>query len=148
MLMIRFQRIGRTNDPAFRISVLEKERAAKAGAIVEQVGTYNPKTKALTLNAESIKAWIGKGAQPTDSVHNLLVSQGVIEGKKRNVLPKKTVPKKDEPAEAAPAAAAPAEAAAPAADAAPEPAVEVAAPAAETAVEAPTEAVPAEEPAA
>lgn len=159
--MIRFQRIGRTNDPAFRISVLEKERSAKAGAIVEQVGTYNPKTKALTLNAESIKAWIGKGAQPTDSVHNLLVSQGVIEGKKRNVLPKKTVPKKDEPvAEAAsPAAVAPVVAAAPVAEAAPEPVVEVApaaevaaapevAPAVEAEPSAPTEEASAEEPAA
>lgn len=134
--MIRFQRIGRTNDPAFRIVVLEKERAAKAGGIVEQVGTYNPKTKALTLNAESVKAWIGKGAQPTDSVHNLLINQKVIEGKKRNVLPKKTVPKKEEESvvEAAPAAAP--EAAAEPAPAA-EPAVEAAAPAEEVSAETP-----------
>ncbi len=135
MLMIRFQRIGRTNDPAFRISVLEKERAAKAGAIVEQVGTYNPKTKALTLNAESIKAWIGKGAQPTDSVHNLLVSQGVIEGKKRNVLPKKTAPKKEEPVAIAPIAEAAAEVPSPAEKA----------PAAEAAPEAPAQEVSTEE---
>lgn len=97
MLMIRFQRIGRKNDPAFRIAVLEKERAAKAGGIVAQVGTYNPKTKALTLDGEAVKGWISKGAQPTDSVHNLLLAQGVITGTKRNVLPKKTVPKKEEP---------------------------------------------------
>lgn len=87
--MIRFQRIGRTNDPAFRIAVLEKERAAQAGNIVEQVGTYNPKTKALTLNEESIKEWISKGAQPTDSIRNLLITKGVIEGKKVNALPRK-----------------------------------------------------------
>ena len=91
MLMIRFQRIGRTNDPAFRIVLTEKERAAKAGAIVERLGTYNPKTKAFTLEAERVKYWIDRGAQPTDSVHNLLVSKGVIVGKKINVLPKKTV---------------------------------------------------------
>lgn len=97
MLMIRFQRIGRTNDPAFRIAVLEKARAAKSGNIVEQLGTYNPKTKALTLDEEKVKMWISKGAQPTDSMHNLLVSKGVIEGKKRNVLPKKTPVKKEEP---------------------------------------------------
>lgn len=89
MLMIRFQRIGRANDPAFRIAVLEKTRAAKAGNIVEQVGTYNPKTKAVTLNAESIKDWLDKGAQPTDSIKNLLIAKGVIEGKKVNVLPRK-----------------------------------------------------------
>lgn len=95
MLMIRFQRTGRTNDPSFRIAVLEKERAAKAGNIVELLGTYNPKSKALTLNEEQVKAWIAKGAQPTDSIRNLLINKGVIEGKKVNVLPKKTPQKSD-----------------------------------------------------
>ena len=90
MLMIRFQRIGRTNDPAFRIVVLEKERAAKAGNILELLGTYNPRSKALTLNEEQVKHWISKGAQPTGSIHNLLINKGVIAGKKVNVLPKKT----------------------------------------------------------
>lgn len=109
MLRIRFQRIGRTNDPSFRIVLLEKARAAKTGGITELLGTYNPKSKALTLNEERVKEWISKGAQPTDSIHNLLVSKGVIEGKKINVLPKKTVPKKEEPeVVATPAAATPA----------------------------------------
>lgn len=109
MLMIRFQRIGRTNDPAFRIVLLEKARAAKDGNIVELLGTYNPRSKALTLNEESVKAWIAKGAQPTDSIRNLLITKGVIEGKKVNALPKKT-PQKKEGAEkdvVAPVAAAP-----------------------------------------
>ena len=103
--MIRFQRTGRTNDPAFRIAVLEKERAAKAGNVVELLGTYNPKSKALTLNEEQVKHWLAMGAQPTDSIRNLLISKGVIEGKKVNVLPKKT-PQKNEAAIAAEAAAA------------------------------------------
>ena len=136
MLMIRFQRIGRTNDPAFRIAVLEKERAAQAGNVVELLGTYNPKSKALTLNEEHVKAWLAKGAQPTDSIRNLLINKGVIEGKKVNVLPKKT-PQKNEAAiaaEAAAVAAAAAEAKA-AAEAAAAPAVEEA-----PVVEAPTEA--------
>ena len=90
MLMIRFQRIGRTNDPAFRIVVLEKKRAAKAGNIVELLGTYNPRSKALTLNEAHIKEWITKGAQLTGSIRNLLITKGVIEGKKGNMLPKKT----------------------------------------------------------
>ncbi len=110
MLMIRFQRIGRTNDPAVRIVLLEKERAAKAGNIVEQLGTYNPRSKALTLDEARVKEWISKGAQPTDSIHNLLINKGVITGKKVNVLPKKTPQTKKEGTEAAPAAA---EAAAP-----------------------------------
>jgi len=139
MLMIRFQRIGRANDPAFRIVVLEKERAAKAGNIVEQLGTYNPRSKALTLNAEQVKHWIAMGAQPTDSIRNLLISQKVIEGKKVNALPKKTVQVDEE----AVAAAAKAEADAVAAKAAEEaaaaaPAVEEAAPVEEATL--PTEA--------
>ncbi len=81
MLMIRFQRIGRTNDPAFRIVLLEKMRAAKAGNITEQLGTYNPKSKALTIDAEKVKKWMAKGAQPTDSIRNLLVKKGVLEKK-------------------------------------------------------------------
>ena len=104
MLMIRFQRIGRANDPAFRIVVLEKERAAKAGNIVELLGTYNPRSKALTLNEEQVKHWISKGAQLTGSIHNLLINKGVIQGKKVNVLSKKTPQKSAEPpVEAAPA---------------------------------------------
>ena len=143
--MIRFQRIGRANDPAFRIAVLEKERAAQANAIVEQLGTYNPRTKALTLNEEAVKAWLEKGAQPTDSIRNLLIAKGVMEGKKVNVLPKKT-PIKSEAALAAEKAAAEAAAApvpeeaaaAPAAEAMPTEA-EVAAEA-ESAAEAPADA--------
>ncbi len=135
MLMIRFQRVGRTNDPAFRIVVLEKERAAKAGNVVELLGTYNPKSKALTLNEEQVKYWISKGAQPTDSMHNLLVNKGVIEGKKVNVLPKKT-PQKNEAKIAEEAAAA---AAVVAAKAAAEAAAKEEA-AAAAVVEAPTEA--------
>ncbi|MBU6388281.1 30S ribosomal protein S16 [Patescibacteria group bacterium] len=129
MLMIRFQRIGRTNDPAFRIVVLEKERAAKAGNIVELLGTYNPRSKALTLNEEQVKHWLSMGAQPTDSIRNLLINKKVIEGKKVNVLPRKSPQKSEEAiaAEAAAAEAAKAAAAAPAVEAAPE-------------VEAPTEA--------
>ncbi len=105
MLMIRFQRIGRTNDPAFRIVLVEKERAAKTGRVNEVLGTYNPKSKALNLKEERIKEWISKGAQLTGSIHNLFISKGLIQGKKINVLPKKTVPKKEEVAPVAAAAA-------------------------------------------
>ncbi|MDE2173241.1 MAG: 30S ribosomal protein S16 [Patescibacteria group bacterium] len=106
MLMIRFQRIGRTNDPAFRIVLLEKARAAKAGGIAQLLGTYNPKSKALTLDEARVKEWIAKGAQLTDSIHNLLVNKGVIKGEKVNVLPKKT-PQKNEAKIAEEAAAEP-----------------------------------------
>lgn len=80
--MIRFQRIGRTNDPAFRIVVLEKTAGPKAGKYVELVGTYNPRTKAVTLKSDAIKGWIAKGAQVSDSLHNLLVKEGIIDAPK------------------------------------------------------------------
>lgn len=137
--MIRFQRIGRTNDAAFRIVVIDKERAAKAGAIVEQVGTYNPHTKAMTLDEASVKAWVSKGAQLSDSVKNLLITKNVMEGKKAAVVSKKNLEKNKPKAEEVAAAAAAAEAPA-AAEAAPEVAAE--APAVE---EAPTDAAPVEE---
>ncbi len=82
MLMIRFQRTGRKNDASFRIAVLEKTAGPKAGKYVDLVGTYNPKTKASTLKPEVIKDWMGKGAQVSPSVHNLLVKEGVLTGAK------------------------------------------------------------------
>ena len=87
MLMIRFQRIGRKNDPAYRISVLEKARAARAGRIVDQIGSYNPKTKAFNLDETRAKDWMGKGAQPTDTVRNLFIAKGVLTGKQVDVFP-------------------------------------------------------------
>lgn len=82
MLMIRMQRIGRKNMPAFRIIVTEHTRGPKTGNIVEQVGTYNPKTKERTFDADRIKYWLSVGAQASDTVHNMLVSEKIISGKK------------------------------------------------------------------
>lgn len=138
MLMIRFQRIGRTNDPAFRIALLEKHRAAKTGRVIEQLGSYNPKTKAFNVDETRVKELMGNGAQLTDSVKNLFINKGVIEGQKVNVIPAKVVNKKVED-EAAAAAAAKAEAEAAAAA----PVVEAPT---EEAIAAEAEEVPAEEP--
>lgn len=154
MLMIRFQRIGRKNDPAFRIAVLPKASGPKAGKVVDQVGTYNPKTKATTLNADAIKSWISKGAQVSPSLHNLLVKEGVVEGAKtakvvsKQNLEKNIAKKKaEEEAAAAKAAEDAAKAEAAAAKAKEEAAAaEASAPEAapEVVVEAPAEAAPEE----
>jgi small subunit ribosomal protein S16 len=112
MLMIRLQRTGRTNDASFRIVVVEKARAAKTGKVVEFVGSLHPKTKALTLKKDRIEYWMSVGAQPSDTMKNLLIEQKVLTGKKVNVLPKKTVAAKEEvatPAAASVEAAAPKE---------------------------------------
>ena len=100
------QRIGKINQPAFRIVVVEHTESPKTGNFVEKVGTYNPKTKERKLDAERIKYWLSKGAQASGTVYNMLISAGIIEGKKKNVLPKKSPPKKDEPAAEAAASAA------------------------------------------
>lgn len=121
MLKIRLQRIGRKNDPSFRLIVTESTNAAKRGKYIELLGTFNPHADKPIMNEERIKHWIGHGAQPSLTVHNMLISAGVISGKKINALPKKTVIKKEEvvaevqplaketPAETTPIEAAPVE---------------------------------------
>jgi len=148
MLMIRFQRIGRKNDPAFRIAVLEKTAGPKAGKYVDLVGTYNPKTKESSLKPELIKEWVSKGAQISPSVMNLLISKGVYEGSKIAVVSKKNL-EKNKPAEVVAEEAPVAEEAAPAAEEVAAPTEEeVVAEAAETEEIAPEEAPKEEEPAA
>ena len=82
MLKIRLQRTGRINDPSFRIIVVEHTESTKTGNFVERVGTYNPKTKEKNLIAERIVYWISKGAKASATVHNMLVSAGIVKGKK------------------------------------------------------------------
>jgi small subunit ribosomal protein S16 len=110
MLTIRFQRTGRKNDPSFRIVVSEKARHPMAGNPLEVVGSHHPKTKHTVIKGDRVKHWISMGAQVSGTVNNLLVTKGIIQGKKVNVLGKKNPPKKEEEAkaEAAPAAEAPA----------------------------------------
>lgn len=99
MLKIRLQRVGRRHEPSFRVVVTESTRGPKSGDFIEILGNHNPKQKEITqLKADRIKYWISKGAQVSGTVHNLLIAHGVIEGKKINVLPKKTsqIPEKSE----------------------------------------------------
>jgi small subunit ribosomal protein S16 len=93
MLKIRLQRTGRTNDPSYRVVVTEHTNGPKSGRAKEVLGSYNPKSKERRLNADRIKYWISVGAKATGTMHNMLISAGIITGKKVNVLPKKTVPK-------------------------------------------------------
>ncbi|MEK7067197.1 MAG: 30S ribosomal protein S16 [Patescibacteria group bacterium] len=83
MLMIRFQRRGRVNDPSFRVVVTEKHSKPKSGEI-EILGSYHPKTKHTILKNDRILYWFSKGAQASPTVHNLLMSKKVIEGAKIN----------------------------------------------------------------
>lgn len=132
MLTIRLQRRGRKNDPSFRVILVEKKRAAKTGIVSEILGNYDARTSRTALEAERIKYWISQGVIVSDTVHNLLIKNKIIEGKKINVLPRKSPPKKDEPAAEA---AAPAQAAATEASEAPAEAAVAEAPAEETKTE-------------
>ncbi len=89
MLKIRLQRVGRTNDPSFRVVVLESTEGPKSGNHIDEIGFYNAITKQKSMNTEKAKHWLSKGAQPSDTVYNMLVTEGVIDGKKKNVLPSK-----------------------------------------------------------
>lgn len=135
--MMRLQRVGRKNDPSYRIVVTDKRTGAKSDRHVDRLGSYNPKLNHIQLDTAKAKDWLSKGVQPSGTVHNILVSQKVIDAKKINVLPRKS-PIIDEEAvkRAEEEAAAKAEAEKAAAEAAAAPAEEVAP---EEVIEAPTE---------
>jgi small subunit ribosomal protein S16 len=111
MLAIKLQRIGKKHQPSYRFVVAEK-RSKMAGPPVEDLGSYNPFTKTASVKKDRISYWMKMGAQPTLSVHNLLVAQGVVSAPKKTVKMKKAVPKA---AEVVAEAAAPTAAEAPAA---------------------------------
>ena len=90
MLKIRLQRIGRKNDPSFRVVLTDSKNSTKSGKFLEILGTYNPKAGETHFETDRMKEWMGKGAKLSDTMHNFLVHQKVIEGKKINVLPKKS----------------------------------------------------------
>jgi small subunit ribosomal protein S16 len=96
MVTIRLQRVGRKNHAEFRVVVTESARGPKSAKYLEVVGHHNPHTNTTVINAELVREWIKKGAQVSDTVHNLLIAKKVIEGKKKNVLPKKTPIKKED----------------------------------------------------
>ncbi len=120
MLVMRLQRIGRRNDPSYRFVVTDKRTGPKSDKHVDRLGSYNPKLNHVQLDAERAKEWLTKGVQASDTVHNILVSQKVIDAKKINALPKKTPIVDPEAAAAAEATAAESESASEAAPAADE----------------------------
>ncbi|MBM3939581.1 MAG: 30S ribosomal protein S16 [SAR202 cluster bacterium] len=78
MLRIRLSRVGKKKQPSYRIMVADIA-APRDGAFVEQVGIYNPLTNppTVSINQERVQYWIKAGAQPSESVAQILKSQGV-----------------------------------------------------------------------
>jgi len=81
MLVIRLTRIGKKNQPNFRVVLAEKGRPIR-GKFIEILGSYNPRLKTKAFKAERIKYWLSKGAQTSPTVHNLLVSEKIIDAAK------------------------------------------------------------------
>jgi small subunit ribosomal protein S16 len=71
--MIRLARTGATKKPNYRVVVIEKERA-RDGRFLEILGHYDPRKNPATavLNSERVEYWLGKGAQPSDTVRGIL----------------------------------------------------------------------------
>ena len=76
---IRLRRMGAKKAPFYRIVVADS-RSPRDGRFIEEIGTYNPvtETATVTVDAEKAKKWIANGAQPTETVRELLKKNGVI----------------------------------------------------------------------
>ena len=96
MLRIRLFRTGKKHQPSYKIVVVDKKRAPRGGRFVDVLGFLNPKEKKQKIDGEKAKHWISKGAQPSDTVHNLLVKEGVIKDKKIDVHKKSKKKEKKE----------------------------------------------------
>jgi small subunit ribosomal protein S16 len=122
-LKIRLARAGTKKRPVYHIVVADS-RSPRDGRFIERLGYFNPllpkeKTERLKFDLEKVKAWMAKGALPTDRVSRFLDDAGLMKREKRN-NPTRAIPRKQrkvmkEEAEKAKAAAAAAAAAAKAA---------------------------------
>ncbi len=82
MLAIKLMRTGAKKRPSYRIIVKEKQ-SKRDGAYLENLGTYNPTREPaeIKLDMDRVRYWIGKGAQPTDTVGRLDQSQRQTAGR-------------------------------------------------------------------
>lgn len=78
MVRIRLKRVGGKKHPFYRVVVAD-QRAARDGSFIEQIGTYDPfpDPPAIKLDEEKLKQWLKNGAQPSDSVANILITSGI-----------------------------------------------------------------------
>ena len=75
---IRLARVGSKKNPIYRVVVAD-QRSPRDGRFIEIVGRYNPQTdpSTISLDAEKIQEWIGRGAQPSDSVARMMKATGI-----------------------------------------------------------------------
>lgn len=94
MLAIRLSRVGKKNKAQFRI-ILQEHTAAPGGRHVEVLGSYNPHSKEIILKEDRITYWLSQGAKASVTVHNILVSKGLLKEEKIAVKMSKKTKKKD-----------------------------------------------------
>ena len=97
-VVIRLARAGTKKRPVYHI-VAADSRSPRDGRFIERLGYFNPllpkdKEDRLKLDMDKVKAWIGKGAQPSDRVMRFLDAAGVAKREKRN-NPEKAIPRKE-----------------------------------------------------
>lgn len=91
MLKLRLQRRGKKNYATYRVVVAD-QHAPIQGKFIDDLGFYNPHTKAFSVAGDQVEKWLGQGVQPSATVHNLLVTHGLlIADKVRSWRPKKKV---------------------------------------------------------
>lgn len=76
MLVVRLKRIGKKNQPTYRIVVAEHSNAVN-GPFVEDIGFYNPHTKTISVDQEAVIGWMNKGAKPSNRVARLLEKEKI-----------------------------------------------------------------------
>lgn len=81
MVKIRLKRIGATKRPKYRI-VVQESKTRRDGAVIAEIGYFDPQANELRVDAEAAKKWLSNGAQPTETTVSLL--------RKAEVLPAKT----------------------------------------------------------
>ncbi|HLC48929.1 MAG TPA: 30S ribosomal protein S16 [Candidatus Andersenbacteria bacterium] len=82
MLRIRLQRRGKRGYATYRV-VLADGHAPIKGRFIEDLGHYNPHTDSFVVDNAAVNEWIKKGAHPSDTVYNLLITHNVIKGEKK-----------------------------------------------------------------
>ena len=75
---MRLTRVGSKKNPIYRVVVADS-RSPRDGRFIEIIGRYNPQTDPSTieLDAETVKEWLGQGAQPSDAVSKLIKVAGI-----------------------------------------------------------------------
>lgn len=92
MVKLRLKRFGRRHVPYYRLNAIDGRRP-RDGKPIEELGTYDPlqkdQAKAVQLNTDRVKYWLGVGAQPSETVAGLLRKAGIEVKSTKNKVPQK-----------------------------------------------------------